>query len=499
MYYLFMNRIAHQVSALRVSAIGAVCALLAACADPSGILPHAHPTTIDQLNVSSGLSHQTKEESSASAAQAWWHAFHDRQLDALMTQALRHNPDLAIARARIRQAEGLSEAAGAVERPRVDLDAHVGRAHWTNNQFFPPPFGGSTTWDNGFNLSASYSLDLWGKNRAIVQAAEDRLKASVEARNAAALLLSSQLVSAYLHYAAGVALLRTATERQADADRVVQIERIRLNHGLTDAAHLYDAQLTAARYQEDVATYSGDLHLRAEQIAVLTGRGIATDTPLQAPTVALGDDWSVPHDVPANLIGSRPDIRARRLQMEAAARDIHVARAAFYPDINLAAYVGGLAASGGFSRFLQSNSAHYGVVPALTLPIFEGGRLRGQLRERTAAYDEAIAEYNKALLTALQQTASALTQLHTLAERRAALNDALRAATENEKRAEQRFAAGLTNHLPVLAARQSVLNLQAQRISLNAEASAALAQLYAALGGAVLPHTLPHASQGVTG
>jgi outer membrane protein TolC len=220
---------------------------------------------------------------------------------------------------------------------------------------------------------------------------------------------------------------------------------------------------------------------------------------LQPPTVALGDDWSVPHDVPADLIGSRPDVRARRWQAEAIAQDIHAARTAFYPDINLAAYVGGLAASGGFTSFLQSNSAHYGVVPALTLPIFEGGRLRGQLRERTAAYDEAIAEYDKALLTALQQTASALTQLHTLAERRDALNDARRAAGEDEKRAEQRFAAGLTNRLPVLSARQMVLNLEAQRISLNAEASAALAQLYAALGGAVLPHTLPHSSQGVTG
>ena len=99
----------------------------------------------------------------------------------------------------------------------------------------------------------------------------------------------------------------------------------------------------------------------------------------------------------------------------------------------------------------------------------------------------------------MQQTASALTQLHTLAERRKALNDARRAADDDEKRAEQRFAAGLTNRLPVLAARQTVLNLEAQRISLNTEASATLALLYAALGGTALPHTLPHRLQGVTG
>ncbi|MGD9662983.1 MAG: efflux transporter outer membrane subunit, partial [Porticoccaceae bacterium] len=427
-----MNRISSSISALRISGIGAVCALLAACADPSGILTHARPTTVDQLNLSSGLSHKA-EETHPGAARAWWHAFRDPQLDALMNQALTHNPDLTIALARIRRAEGLSEAAGAVERPSVDLDANVSRAHWTKNQFFPPPFGGSTTWNNQLNLSASYSLDLWGKNRATVQAAEDRLKASVEEHNAAALLLSSQLVSAYLHYAADSALLRTATERQAEADRAVQIEQVRLDHGLTDATHLYAAQLTAAQYREDVATYSGDLHLRAEQIAVLTGQGTATNIPLQPPTVSLGNDWSVPHDVPANLIGSRPDIRARRLQMEAAAEDIHVARAAFYPDINLAAYVGGLAALGGFARFLQLDSAHYGVTPALSLPIFDGGQLRGQLRERTAAYDESIAKYNKALLTALQQTASALTQIHTLAERREALNGARRAADADEK------------------------------------------------------------------
>jgi outer membrane protein TolC len=156
----------------------------------------------------------------------------------------------------------------------------------------------------------------------------------------------------------------------------------------------------------------------------------------------------------------------------------------------LAAYVGGLAASGGFLEFLKLGSAHYGVTPALTLPIFDGGRLRGNLQAQTGAYDEAVARYNQALLTALKQTATALTALRTLSEQRTALDSQHQIAKANTALAQQRFAAGLSNRLPLLQAERSVLQLQVERTELNASAIEQLTSLFAALGGTVLPDTL---------
>jgi outer membrane protein TolC len=144
-------------------------------------------------------------------------------------------------------------------------------------------------------------------------------------------------------------------------------------------------------------------------------------------------------------------------------------------------------------EFMKPDSAHYGITPALSLPIFDGGRLRGQLLAQTGAFDEAVAQYNKTLLTALQQAAEALTRLNTLSERRRSVNDDLHAACGNRSIAERRFHAGLTNRLPVLAAESEILRLQAQTLSLNTDAIDALTRLFTALGGAVIPNTLPGA------
>lgn len=468
--------------------------LLSACADRGDIHATAQPKPLSQLDLSAGLvlaspKHDAKPQTD------WWQALGDAQLNALMDEALAHNPDLAVARARMAQAEGLSRVAGAPLLPQVNGNGQVGRAHWTENQFFPPPFGGSTTWDNALNLSASYSLDLWGQHRAALLAAEDRVGVSRAEGEAAQLLLSSELVRSYVHYAADVALEDVWMALAANAAQAVRIEHIRLDHGLTDARSWHQAEALAAGIQADFAKLNGDKQLRALQIATLTGRGTATSVPLRRPNLRIDAAWRVPEAVPIDLLGRRPDVAARRWQVSAAGEDITVARAAFYPNVNLVAYLGGLAAAGSFLEFLKPGSAHYGVTPAFTLPIFDGGRLRGNLQAQTGAYDAAVARYDQALLTALKQTATALTALRSLAERRTALDAQHEVATENAALAQQRFAAGLSNRLPLLQAERSVLALQVERTTLNASAIEQLTRLFAALGGTVLPDTLSNSAQ----
>lgn len=422
-------------------------------------------------------------------------AFGDRQLDRLVELALANNPDLAVARARLETARGLSRVAGAPLVPRADLTGQVGRAHWSSNQFFPPPFGGTQTWDNAINLTAAYSLDLWGGNRAAAQAAQDQVAQRLAERDAARLLLTTDLVRVYLRYAQACALRSETAAMAAHAETRLRIEMLRLRHGLTDADRVNRAEAQRAAYEQNERSIAGEIRLLAVQLAVLSGQGVSTAHPLQLPSIDLTASWHPPSHVPADLVGRRPDVQARRWQVAAAAQSVRMAQVAFYPNVDLTAYLGGLAAAGGFLTFLRSSSANYGVTPALSLPIFEGGRLRGQLRAQSGRYDEAVARYDQTLRTALQQVADALTRVQTLAQERDALRRQRAAAEADRQIAQRRYDAGLTNRLPVLSAADAVLQVDRKMTALNAQALDALTVLFAGLGGAVISHTLPNDGQ----
>lgn len=479
-----------------VQKLGVVlCAgLLSACADTGGIHSTLVPKPLSQLSLSHGLVNLSQADSPKPQAD-WWRMLGDAQLDGLMDEVLAHSPTVALAAAHVREAMGLGEVAGASLKPRVDFKGKVSGMHWADNALAPPTLGGADTWFNFTNLSVSYALDIWGQNRARALAATDLARARVESQRAAVLLLSSQMVQAYVFYAHDTTQLRVLTQWQASADKAVAIEQIRLAHGLTDADQVALAALSAAQVAEQITVLNGDLQLRVEQIAILTGRGVRTRIPLRPPSL-LGEsqpkfNWQVPHHVLINLIGARPDVQARRWEVESATQNIKVARTAFYPNINLAANLGSFTASGGFLSFLKSNSAFYSAGPSVSLPIFEGGRLRGQLRAQTARYDAAVAQYDQTLLTALSQVAEALTQLQTLQARQAVLTLAVRAADQEYAIAQRRYAAGLSNRLPVLAAQNRQCALQLKQDEIDSQVLANFAGLFAALGGTVLPEARP--------
>jgi len=475
--------------AMQKIALVACVGWLSGCADTGGIHTTAKPKALSQLSLSAGLVHSAAKNEPQPQAD-WWRVWGDAQLNALMAEALAHNPTLALAAARVRAAAGLAEVAGAALRPRVDFNAKASGMHWANNALAPPTLGGANTWFNFTNLSATYALDIWGQNRARATAAADVVQAREAAARAAALMLSSQMMQAYVLYAEDSAQLNVLNQLRAWADKTVAIEQMRLTHGLSNADQVALATLSVTQVEDKIAVIQGDLLTRAEQIAVLTGRGVQTQTPLHPPSLFADNqprwDWPVPHQVPIDLIGARPDVQARRWQVESAAQNIKVARTAFYPNINLVANLGSFAASGGFLSFLKSSSAFSSAGPSLSLPIFEGGRLRGQLRAETAAYDAAVAQYDHTVLTALSQVAEALTQLETLHARQAALTQAVQAADQEYAIAERRYAAGLSNRLPVLAAHNRQGALRLTQNELNSQVYANFSGLFIALGGTVL-------------
>lgn len=459
--------------------VGGFSFLLGGCISPEGIAPHAHLTPLSDLSLAAPLS----ATPTAVKPRAWWTTWHDPALTQLIHDALAHNPSLAQARARLAEAIGHAQIAGAPLAPQAEASLQTGLAHWSENQFFPPPFGGATTWNNGLNFSLRYSLDLWGKNRAQAQGAIDQTRVAANQADATVLALSQAVAHEYLRLVAIRATLDVEQTRAKIARQVTAIERARLARGLSNDAALLAAEQAEEAIQARLVQGHTEADLAEQRLAVLTGEGTALRQSLPEHTALLRTPWAMPASVPAAWVAARPDVTARRWQVAAAAEGITVARAAFYPNIDLTAYLGGLAASNSFLAFLQPGSINLGVTPAISLPLFDGGVLRGRLTARSAAYDAAVADYNDSLLTALAQTSAALTALKHGAEQRALTEHTQALAERALDQAQARYRAGLSNALPVLAAEDHLATVQQTALAVNAHGLDALVALYTALGG----------------
>ena len=190
---------------------------------------------------------------------------------------------------------------------------------------------------------------------------------------------------------------------------------------------------------------------------------------------------TLPSTVPAELLGRRPDLVAQRWRVESANKDIAVAKAEFYPNVNLIAFIG--LQSIGPSGFFSAASRTMGVGPAVTLPIFEGGRLRANLAGKNAAYDIAVEEYNQALVAALRDVVDQLASFRSVAAQRVEQKQALASAQEAYDLALLRYREGLGNYLQVLSAESPLLQQQSLEADLRARQLALAIELTRALGG----------------
>jgi len=254
----------------------------------------------------------------------------------------------------------------------------------------------------------------------------------------------------------------------------------RVAAGLDSQLELKQVETSIPETREQMARLDEAIALTRNRIAALVGagpdRGLALTRP-HTHAVHAG----LPSTLPADLLGRRPDIAAQRLRIEAAGADIDVAKASFYPNVSLAAYVGLQAL--GLSQFLSAGSAIAGAGPALSLPIFEGGRLRASLAGKQADYDVAVEQYNGAIVEALHQVADELASMRALEVRRNEQRQALASAQAAYDLALVRYREGLGNYLQVLSAETPLLAQRSLGADLDARERVLSVNLIRALGG----------------
>jgi NodT family efflux transporter outer membrane factor (OMF) lipoprotein len=464
--------------AMRLLLGNVAMASLAACASFSGIAPVASPIDASSLGLTN-LDASFEANRLATDAD-WWLGFGSVQLNTLVDTALEHNPGLKVAQARLARAQAGSAVATAADGPQINGALDLTRQLYSANSIYPPPYGGAV-WDSGnLQASASWELDFFGKNRAALDAALGQVKAAEADARAARGLLAANVTRSYfqlLRIQAQLALAQRTLEQRQHIQRLVQ-ERVQVGADTQLELQQASSGLPEARLQIEQLAEQKALALNA--LAAWTAQPVSA---LLTELPPLGSVAGVPvaQSMPLDLLGRRSDIAAARWRVEAATQDVAVSKAQFYPNINLAAFAG--FSSIGFDKLLKTESEQWGVGPAIRLPLFDAGRLRANLRGKTADLDAAIESYNAQVLDAVHEVTDRIAQAQSV-RRQQTEQDAVRASAEASYAiALQRYNAGLGNYLGVLSAEAAVLTQQRQSADLAARVLDTQAQVLHAIGG----------------
>ena len=412
----------------------------------------------------------------------WWTAYGDPQLDALVDEALSGSPDLAAAEARVAKAQALAGQARAATLPSLTANGSYASVKQSYNNGVPPAFVPRGYNDSGrVSLDFAYELDFFGKNRAALAAATSDAQASRAEAAQARLTLSTSVAAAYADLAQQFSDRDAARDAVRTREQTAQLTADRRENGLENQGASEQAKANLAAARASLAAADEALGLTRNRLAALLGAGPDRGLAIERPKVGALKAFGLPANLQADLIGRRPDVIAARLRAEAGAERIRQAKAQFYPDIDLSAYLG--QQSLGLDLLTKAGSRIGSIGPAVSLPIFQGGALRANYRGAAADYDAAVASYNGTLTQALQDVADAAVSARALDARLSESRNAFEASRNAHDIALQRYRGGLSTYLDVLTAEDAMITNQRTVADLEARAFTLDVALVRALGG----------------
>jgi NodT family efflux transporter outer membrane factor (OMF) lipoprotein len=421
----------------------------------------------------------------------WWRQFGDAQLNRLMDKALAENPDIRIAAARVRLAQQMAAFVHAGNQPQVAADASVTRERFSKNYIFPPYIAADPQIQGQIALNASLDLDFWGRNRDLYRARLSDAQAAAADQAETRLVISAALAQAYFHLQGSQARRAVAHAALLQREDFARLVRLRADNGLENLVAVKQAEADVARERANLVALERDIEAGKRMLAALTGGGPNDTSDLLAVTPIPDAALPLPAMLPMDLLARRPDVTAARWRVEAAARQVGVAKAGFYPNINLIADVG--VQSLGLSQLLTPESIFSTFGPAIHLPIFGGGSLRANLGARYAEYDIAVEQYHRALVNAAHNVADQLAAVRSLDQEQTHQAQALRDSEEAFRIARLRYQKGVSDYLVVLQVERDLLQQRDINTQLDEARRQAVLALIKALGGGYIASELPPA------
>jgi multidrug efflux system outer membrane protein len=417
------------------------------------------------------------------AADRWWTLYADGTLNQLVEEALTHNQDLALAAARLDEARALARVADAQLVPAIDAAFQRDRSRRSDSTATRFP-GGLENNNYRAQVNVAYEIDLWGKLRDSASAAQAELLATAAARETVRIALTAGVVQSYYALIAldsqVEATRRALNLRQQD----LKLQRIRADAGIINDFSLRQLEAEVAAAQSQLPVLESRRSSEELALGVLLGRSpraLLQDTVPRNAGNAAPAAPVVPAELPSALLLRRPDIVTAEQQLIAANARIGAARAALFPSIGLSGYLGSESAA--LSNLFSGPAGIWQLGFGLAQPIFQGGRLFGEIEAVEARQRQALAQYQKTLQTAFRETHDALIAQVRAREAFEAENARVVALTEALRLARIRFVNGLTSQLEVLDAERNLLNAELNRADALRAQRAAVANVVKALGG----------------
>ncbi|HDR2786514.1 TPA: multidrug resistance outer membrane protein MdtQ [Enterobacter asburiae] len=415
----------------------------------------------------------------------WWTAYGDPQLNALITKALNDAPDMQIARQRITLAEAQAKATMAADGPQIDLSADVERQKMSAEGLMGPfaitdPAAGTTGpwYTNGtFGVTAGWDLDLWGKNRDLVEARIGKVNAQKAELEQTRQLLASSVARLYWEWQTESAINSVLSDIRQEQNSIISADKELYQHGITSSIEGVETDINASKTDERIAEVSGKMKVIEARLQALTNSSSIKLARHDLPAV----EASLPSTLGYELLARRPDLQEAHWYIEASMSNVDAAKAAFYPDFNLMAFLQQDALH--LSDLFRHSAQQMGVTAGFTLPIFDSGRLNAGLDIAQAQTNLSIADYNKAVVDAVNQVARTASEVETLAHKNQQQQKVEHDAARVVNLAQARFSAGLIAGSRVSEAKIPALQEHIAGLTLKGQYLDASLQLTSALGG----------------
>ncbi|QHF03836.1 efflux transporter outer membrane subunit [Pseudomonas asturiensis] len=414
----------------------------------------------------------------------WWEILRDTQLSSLVDRAAASNLDLRMAQARLTQSRAARQVVTGEQAPSVAGTLGYQRKR-NSAEGLNDPSGNEgraafSQWDGG--VSASWEVDLWGRVKREVEAADASVDVAENERRAALLSLQAEVARDYLQLRGTQAVLAVTRQNLQLSRNSLELSQIRQGSGVATNLDVAEAAAQVSAVESRLPV------LEQRQAQLINALGLllaqsprALQAELEKPQAMVAVPATVPVGLPSELAQRRPDIRRAEARLHAATASIGVAQGDFYPRIVLSGNVGFQALQ--LSDFGSWGSRQLGFGPQLSLPIFEGGRLRGMLRLREAQEQEAALSYQQTVLRAWQEIDDSMSLYNSTQLQQRKLEEAVcqnRIALETAKR---QYAEGVVDFLNVLTVQRTLLEVEQQWVQSSTTQAQALVSLYASLGG----------------
>ena len=452
-------------------------ALLAACIQvPAHVRPELPTPTAYPLDSAAG--------SGARAVDiAWRDFFQDERLRVLVATALENNRDLRVSVAQIEVARGLYRIQSADRLPTVGANAGATRSHAGEAASGVP--GGTTgnRFDIGVGVSA-FELDFWGRVRNLSEAARSEFLATVQAQRAFRLSLIRDVASTYLSAIETGEEIRLAEATVQSRREGVRIADVRLRSGVTSALDFHQAESLLSQAEAALAGLRLSQERLNNQLFVLVGGPVTQPLPQPLLITQQTDSALLGPGLPSELLLNRPDVIGAEERLRAAEANIGAARAAYFPSISLSGALG--FASSALSSLVGSDGLTWSVGSSVTAPIFNRGRLNGNMAVTRAQQVIAVADYERTVQVAFQEVSNALAARRFLADQVAAQERGTVAQRQIAALARTRYLEGVVSYIEVLDAERSLFASEQTLLQLRRAEADNRVTLYIALGGGVI-------------